>query len=247
MFELAGLDAEAADLALEAWNRGGPASLLRRRMRLSLAMGDLVAYQAASARAVAFPGADPLAVVAERLAGKLEEARRDASRILSASDDPCARLAAAWDLYVAAREDGTATGAAEAASRLAELFPGSPEAAIARSATGGTRSRVVEAATPALFAQADAGAAGTGAAEPGASAPAATFSVQAGSFQVRENADELARDLRTAGFEPVIRSAAVSGKTVWRVYAATGIDRAAADRLLADLRAAGYAGFVVAD
>lgn len=247
VFELAGLAAEAADLALEAWNRGGPARLLRRHLRLTLAMGDLPAYQAASSRAVAFPGADPLAVVAERLAGNLEDALRDASRILSASDDPHARLATAWDLFVAAREADAATGPAEAASRLVQLFPASPEAAIARSTTEGTRSRVVEAASPALFVQADAKADGAGLTAPRSSGSAATFSVQTGSFQVRENADELAKDLRKAGFEPVIRSASVSGKTVWRVYAATGIERGAAERLLAELRAAGYAGFVVAD
>lgn len=246
VFELAGLLAEAADLSLDAWTRGGPASLLWRRMRLSLAMGDLVAYQAAAARGITFPGANPLAAVAQRLTGRLEDAQRDAARIVSSSDDPQTRLAAAWSLFVAARTAGTETGLAAAASLLAQLFPDSPEAAIARAEAAGARSRVVEAASPELFAQAAAEEAGTGAAEPPAGT-AAAFSVQAGSFQVRGNAEDLAKDLQTAGFAPSIRETAVQGKTVWRVYVAAGVERAAADRLLAALRAAGYDGLVVAD
>jgi cell division septation protein DedD len=88
--------------------------------------------------------------------------------------------------------------------------------------------------------------------DPGSEAPAVpptakTFSVQAGSFQMRENADELVKDLSRAGFEPLVREASVQGKILYRVFAATGLDRDSAARLLERLRAAGYAGITVSD
>jgi cell division protein FtsN len=71
--------------------------------------------------------------------------------------------------------------------------------------------------------------------------------VQAGAFQVRENADELVKDLSRSGFAATMREAPAQGKTIYRVFAATGIDRVSADRLIERLGAAGYAGIVVSD
>jgi cell division septation protein DedD len=256
LFELAGLDEEAAAAAMDAWNRGGPASLLVRAMRLWLAMGNMDAYSAAADRAVAVHGLDPLAATADRLDGRIEESRRSSNAILSAAGDPSARLAAAWNLFEAARTEGATADRRKAAELLARLFPGSPEAALALAADSGAPSRVSEAPSPSLFLAAALSTA-VPAARPVADNPppaaaatvpaAGTFSVQAGAFQVRENADELARELARSGFEAVIREAVSQGKTVYRVFAAAGLDRESADRLLLRLRSAGYAGFVTGD
>jgi cell division septation protein DedD len=213
LFELAGLDEEAAAIAAEAWNRGGPVSLLQRALRLALAMGDLDAYSAAAARTVIVPDLDPLDSTRDLLAGRLEEARLGSSRLLAAVENPIVRLPAAWNLF---------------------------EAAIALAAASGKTSRLVEAPSPSLFISAEP--------VPTEPPPAEkTFSVQAGSFQVRENADELVKELSRAGFDPLVREAAVQGKTVFRVFAATGLDRDSAARFLERLRTAGYAGITVGD
>ena len=45
----------------------------------------------------------------------------------------------------------------------------------------------------------------------------------------------------------MIREAAVQGKTIFRVYAATGLERESAARLLERLDDAGFAGFIVGE
>jgi cell division septation protein DedD len=248
LFELAGLDEEAADFAVDAWRRGGPVSLLQRAMRLTLAMGDLDAYAALAERTVTVPDLDALASTRELLAGRLEEARTVSARILSTVEDPSARLSAAWNLFEAARAGGNPADLAQAAARLAQLFPGSPETAIALAAASGTGSRVSEAPSPTLFLSAgQAPTKGPGSEVPAVTPAAKTFSVQAGSFQMRENADELVKDLSRAGFTAVVREGSVQGRAIFRVFAATGLDRESAARLLERLRSAGYAGITVAD
>jgi cell division septation protein DedD len=209
-------------------------------------MGDLESYADAADRTVTVPGIDPLAATRDRLAGRLEEARQASTRILSTVEDPSARLMAAWNLFETARAEGAQADLALAARRLDELFPGSPEAALARTVVSGKGSRVTEAASPSQFLSA------AGAATPPQPGPAPapttpdakTYSVQAGAFQVKENADELVKDLSRAGFAATVREVAVQGRTVYRVYAATGLDRESAARLLERLRAAGYAGII---
>ncbi len=240
LFELAGLDEEAAALADEAWKQGGPAEVFQRAQRLRMVMGDLEGYTAGAARAVAVPGLDPLAPTLDLLSGRFPESVSGAERVLAGATDPSARLLAAWSLFEAARAEDDAAATARAAARLAELFPGSPESAIALATGAGVSSRVVEAPSPALFVTASAPAP---AAAP--AAPTPSFAVQAGSFRVRENADELVKDLRRAGFEATIQEAVVQGTTLWRVLAGTGLDRKSADDLVERLRASGYAGIIV--
>ncbi len=165
LFELAGLHEEAATVAADAWSRGGPAILLQRAMRLALTMGDLETYAAAAARTVTVPGLDPLDATRDRIAGRLEDARLGSDRILSSVESPGARLLAAWNLFAAAREGGTPDDVAEAAARITELFPGSPEAAIADAAVTGKSLRVVEAPSPSLFLSAGSASEGAPSAE----------------------------------------------------------------------------------
>ena len=59
---------------------------------------------------------------------------------------------------------------------------------------------------------------------------------------MKENAVELSNELSRKGFSAVVRQADVQGRTIWRVFAGTGLDSEAAARMLARLREAGYAG-----
>lgn len=252
LFELAGLHEEAAEAAVAAWNRGGPASLLVRAMRLDLAMGDLEAYQAAAHRAITVDELDPLAATADRLAGDIDKARAASARILAAATGgQSARLAAAWNLFETSRSAGSAADRALAAKRLAQEFPGSPEAVIAAAAISTTTSRVREAASPAQFimlTQPERPSAASAGTPPAGTPPAGgTYAVQAGAFQVRENADELLKDLVRSGFAASTSESSVNGKTVYRVFAAARLDRQSADGVLQRLRASGFAGFVVGE
>ena len=70
--------------------------------------------------------------------------------------------------------------------------------------------------------------------------------VQAGSFQVRENADYLAADLLRTGFRPIVREEAGQGVVHYRVFAGTGLEADQAKELLSKLVQAGFSGFLVA-
>jgi cell division septation protein DedD len=211
-------------------------------------MGDLEAYAALAERTVVQSDLDALTSRSDLIAGRFEAARTASVRILSAVEDPSARLSAAWNLFEAARAGGDPAGIAQAADRLAQLFPGSPEAAIATAAVSGVDSRISEAPSPMLFVSSGKAPAKVPASGAAAVTPATkTFSVQAGSFQVRENADELVKDLARAGFAAVVREGSLQGRTVFRVFAATGLDREAAASLLERLRSAGYSGITVPD
>jgi len=100
---------------------------------------------------------------------------------------------------------------------------------------------VIETPSPMMFATTATAAPGA----TGADAVAPAFAVQAGSFRVRENADELVKDLQRAGFAATTQEAVVQGTTLWRVLAGHGLDRKSAESLVERLKAAGYAGIIV--
>ena len=95
-------------------------------------------------------------------------------------------------------------------------------------------------------------------AQPAASAaqpavPAATqrvspsFSVQAGSFQMKENSDDLVAELTKRGFTPVVVEESAQGKHRFRVLAAAGLPPDQAKAVLLKLSQAGFSGFLVTD
>jgi len=96
-------------------------------------------------------------------------------------------------------------------------------------------------------------AAGHGDAAP-ASKPAAAhppgssevWSVQLGSFESRENAERLVRELKRKGFTARVAAGEGRGREWYRVRAGPARDRAAAQSLARRLKAAGHAGSVVA-
>jgi cell division septation protein DedD len=82
-------------------------------------------------------------------------------------------------------------------------------------------------------------------APPPAAAPRATehavtaWTVQVGTFSSRENAAHLMANLKSHGFSPTLSEALRNGHKLFRVRVGVERDRAAAQKLLARLRAAG--------
>ena len=74
------------------------------------------------------------------------------------------------------------------------------------------------------------------------SLPHGGWVVQLGSFAGRENADRLARSLRSRGFHVSVSPAHAGARVLWRVRAGPVSDRAHAGRLAARLRALGHRG-----
>lgn len=86
---------------------------------------------------------------------------------------------------------------------------------------------------------------------PGVTVPATTaiplYSVQAGAFQMQENADDLVGELKRYGLTPTIIQEKAQGKERYRVMAATGQSADDARALLQKLDKLGYHGFMIAD
>jgi len=103
------------------------------------------------------------------------------------------------------------------------------------------------AATSAAAAAAPASAAGPSAAPPaavGALEGSGAWLVQLGSFASRANADHLARQVRSQGFQVSV-SQSSSGRHLYRVRVGPAHDRAAAAGLAERLRALGHSGAIV--
>ncbi len=68
------------------------------------------------------------------------------------------------------------------------------------------------------------------------------WTVQVGTFSSRENAARLAATLKSHGFSPTLSEALKNGHKLFRVHVGSERDRAAAQKLLARLKAAGQKG-----
>jgi cell division septation protein DedD len=218
-----------------------------------------------------------LDALASREAGSNQGAQEKLLALAEAAGDPGLHLKTLWVLYAAAQARGDEKSAADLRARLKGKFPGSPEAVIATRATATSRSAVTLAPTPGTFARpAEEAPAANGADTPAAPSsaapvapaadpsatpsttplpspdvpPAATTSrlaVQAGSFQMKENADDLVGELTRRGFSPVVRQERVQGKDHYRVLAATGLDAEQAKAAIARLKKLGFSGFALTE
>ncbi len=83
--------------------------------------------------------------------------------------------------------------------------------------------------------------------QPAAQPTVATYSVQAGAFQMKENADDLVGELTRHGFVPVVLHETAQGKDRYRVLAATGLNGDDARAVLQKLEQLGYSGYLVAE
>ncbi len=134
-------------------------------------------------------------------------------------------------------ETGSAPQKADSAPKPDSAPPKGGSAPAAVSATG-TQSQA-QAASPAP-------------AESSSSAPEAPrspllLSVQAGSFLVKENADDLVSELTHRGFTPVLVHEFARGKDRYRVLAGSGLEADEAEGVMKKLSDAGLRGFLVQD
>jgi cell division septation protein DedD len=250
LLDLAGRTEQARDAYLGAYEAGAPDSVLVRAFLLSLEMNDSDSLGKALTKLQGKGAAvEPLlSALAAFHSGDDAGARSILVSLAAGVGDPELALKALWVLYAAAGARSDQKAQADARSRLAARFPDAPEAAMtvppAPPAVGSTGRAVVLFPAPDPFTV-----------EPVAQpvSPAqpvnkgGRLAVQAGSFQMKENADDLMAELTKRGLTPVLRQETVQGKELYRVLAATGLDSDAAKAVLARLNQAGFTGFVVTE
>jgi cell division septation protein DedD len=265
LFDLAGLVEEARDAYREAWSEDSSAPSLVAAAFLSLEMNDVAALAAILTDARGTP-AEPLAAALS--AGQGYDGL---AALASQTGDPDLALKARWVLSRLALARGDTGASSAELGRLASQFGASPEAALSNSHGAGSPaqgSQVVLATSayavlaaapplPAAPASSDASApapiAAAAPSDPPASPDAAqppqnkgSYAVQAGSFQVKENADDLSAELLKRGFSPAIVHDLLQGKDRFRVLAGSALALDQAKALLGRLTGAGYAGFLIA-
>ena len=170
--------------------------------------------------------------------------------------NPDLALKALWILYQADVHGGDTAAAALSRSKLKSRFGSAPETAIA-AGSGGQGSKPARVAvvmpTPVLMEAPSPAPTSPAAPSPAAALTTAPLvsspkvSVQAGSFLMKENADDLVSELARRGFAPAVVRVTVQGKDRYRVLAGTGLETEAAKATLKKLSDEGFRGFVVAD
>ncbi len=277
LFELAGRVEKARDAYARAFDATGSEACLASAVLLSIEMNDTQFLQARLGTPPSNPGS------ARQLLDALAAARADGDAAARSSladlaegpGDPDVSLKALWSLYAAAASRGDAGQQEDARRKLADRYPGSPEARLASKVPEGKSNGAPAPANVVLYplpeapgpdttqssATAGPGAAAppppgpsASAAVPATDAPAAssppasvTFRIQAGAFQMKENADDLARDLQRKGFSPSVVTDSTEAAPRYRVFAGTGMDLDQARNVLAKLGQDGFAGFLVAE
>jgi hypothetical protein len=220
--EMSGRLEEARTLAERARQAGAGVEAMITTALLALEMNDAEAIAGALDSLRAKGDAWEVVVDGYRdiAAERWDLAREKLARAAESSADPRIALAGLWGLYECSRRSGDAEGTAAAAAAIGRRFPGAPEEALTATGLPGDAAPLVK---------------------------AGAFSVQAGSFLVRENAEELAADLAEKGFHPVVLEETSQGKSLFKLYAGIGMEREAALSLADSLRRAGYAGFLISE
>jgi cell division septation protein DedD len=272
LMELAGRSQQARDAYLSAYAEGAPDSTLVSAFLLSLEMNDADSLAKSLTKLQGRGDAETslLQALADIRAGDDTKARSELLRIADGAGGPDLALKALWVLYAASGSTEDRAAQDEARSRLARRFPGAPEAAMTAAAGAGSSNaphRAVvmfpspdplgpvsmPADTPPVVSPAVAAPATAAPAvvtQVPASAPAiakGTVAVQAGSFQMRENADDLVAELSKRGFSPVARQETISGKVHYRILAGAGLTAEQAHAVLDRLTSAGFTGFLVTE
>jgi hypothetical protein len=255
LFELGGMTEAARNAYLSACEEGAPDAALVSAFLLSLEMHDTAAMSKSLEGLRTRGGAvEPLlGVLAGIDAGDTGAAQSALLSLADSSGDRNISLKALWVLYALARSADDTKGQADARARLSTGFPGAPETALASSSQ---RTMVILYPSPEVFGTKETAnaapaapqtAQATGAPAAPQTAQAARFSVQAGSFQVKENADDLSAELSKRGFSPVERVETIQGKEHYRVMAGTGLDVDQAHALISKLLQAGFSGIPVTE
>lgn len=256
LYDLAGRIEEARNAYLAAHAEGAPDSTLFSAFLLSLQMND-ADTMAASLEQLAGKGGSSellLRALSEIRAGDRSAARATLTGLADQTGNPDLALKALWVLYQSARDSGDSAGQAAARSKLASRFAAAPETALAAalSPTGpaAPRSIVVQMPAPGGLEE---GSVQPTSPTPPAGSPAAQpalpssplMSVQAGSFLVKENADDLLSELTRRGFAAVVVHEVAQGKDRYRVLAGAGLGIDAAKAVLKKLSDEGFRGFLI--
>ena len=267
LFEIGGMTAEARDAYLSAYGEGAGDTTLVSAFLLSLQMHETDAMAKCLAALESRGGAAGplLRILADIEGGHGESAGPALARLAESSGDPDIALKARWVMYALARAAEDQKGQADARARLSADFPGAPETALVSSPGNAT---VVLFPSPDVFVAGDSPAEAPPApraaepaqppavpqtTSPAQTAPApqsaepARVSVQAGSFQVKENADDLSAELSKRGFSPIQRMETIQGREHYRVFAGVGLDAVQDRALLAKLLQQGFSGVLVTE
>lgn len=243
LFEIGGMTGEARDAYLSAYAEGAADTTLVSAFFLSLQMHESEAMAKCLAALKDRGGAAEalLRVLADIEAGETGSAGATLVGLADSSGDPDIALKALWVMYARANAALDQQGQAESRARLSAAFPGAPETALVSSPRSAP---VILFPSPDVFVAGEApnqAPAGPTMAGPG------KVSVQAGSFQVKENADDLSAELSKRGFSPIQRLESIQGKEHYRVFAGVGLDAVQARALLSRLLQEGFSGILVAE
>ncbi len=268
IMEMSGRFELAADLYGKEFSASGSQTALESEIALLIEMNDLETA-AARIQLCGNPGSKTL-FQAEILLRKGEAA--SAGELFSALKD--ATPDAIYGRFAADSSRNDRTAMAASARELALVFPLSPESIIAGAAVQGERggkTRMYPSAVPAQFlppqpipdgsdptitepsaqapatAPAPASASGAAATQAVPDAPARNVSVQAGSYHVRENAEDMVKVLISKGFAAVIGERVIGGRTYFKAFAAASVDITEAKKVLEELRLQGFDGVLYFD
>ena len=241
LLDLAGRTELARDTWFSAYAEGGAEAALLPAFLLSVQMNDadFLARNLPKLKERGGAAQSLIEAIAALKAGDEAAAVSTLGAVANARGEADLSLKALWILCALAHAKGDEKGQADACSRLEARFPGSPEAIIV---SGGASTAPQEARPTVLLFPGPDAFSRSGQAE---QAPGGKISVQAGSFQMKENAEDLAEELAKKGFSPIVQKETIQGKEHFRVFAATGLDTDSARALLARLREMGFSGFLV--
>jgi cell division septation protein DedD len=273
LFDLAGRIEEARNAYVAAHVEGAPDSTLVSAFLLSLQMNDADAMSASIEQMQGRGESMELFLRALSMvrAGNPAAARTALIGLADQTGNPDISLKALWILYQAARSGGDSAGQSALRAKLGSRFSAAPETALAAGPSpvgAGPRATVVQMPAPGPFETGSVpAAAAEGPAAASESAPAAVegpavaaesvpaarpappssplMSVQAGSFVMKENADDLVLELGKRGFTAVVTHEVVQGRDRYKVFAGTGLLVDAAKEILKKLSEAGFSGFIL--
>ena len=271
LFDLAGRTEDARNAYVAAHDEGASDGTIVSAFLLSLQMNDVAAMESCIQK-MSGKGESAelfLRALSDVRSGDPAAARAQLTGLAEQTGNPDVALKALWILYQAARGSGDSARQAALRAKLAARFGAAPEAALAGapSAAGSSqRATVIQMPAPGPF---DAGSAPpqsvpqqTAPQQPAPQQPAVpdttptalpavtpspAVSVQAGSFVMKENADDLVSELTRRGFAPVVIHDTAQGKDRYRVMVGTGLATDAAKGILKKLTDAGFRGFLMQD
>jgi cell division septation protein DedD len=277
LFDLAGRTEEARNAYIAAHDEGATDATIVSAFLLSLQMNDVETMSSCIQKMSAKGETTELFLRALSDVGGADPAaaRAQLTGLADQTGNPDVALKAMWVLYQAARRSGDSAGQAALRAKMAGRFAAAPETALAggQSAPGpAPRATVIPMPAPGPF-EAGAGqtqpaqqtqqSVQTQPAQPPVQSPVAVpdttptarpdlpssppVSVQAGSFAMKENADDLLSELRRRGFDAVVIHESAPGKDRYRVLVGTGLPIDAARGILKKLSDAGFRGFLIQD